>query len=194
LLRISLKKIGPREREEANVVEPTGISQLYQASFTELSIANHPMHFVLAVMDCFSRYLLVLRVSPSTTTQDLTQGLDEALREARKVSELRKGGVITLVTDGGPRVTTSVFSDYISGTPFHHVACTTRPFRSLGKVKRLIGSLKDEEMNLREYRDPVEAQLSLERFRYTYNFVRPHQALRYRVPADLFCGKSADSA
>jgi transposase InsO family protein len=61
-------------------------------------------------------------------------------------------------------------------------------------VKRLIWALKDEEMNLREYRDPVEAQLSLERFRHTYNFVRPHQALRYRVPADLFCAKSADSA
>jgi transposase InsO family protein len=40
----------------------------------------------------------------------------------------------------------------------------------------------------------VEAQLSLKRFRRTYNFERPHQALRYRVPADLFCTKSADSA
>jgi len=174
--------------------EPTGINQLYQASFTELRITNHPLHFVLAVMDCFSRYLLVLRVSSATTTQDLTKGLDEALREAQKVSGLAKDGVITLVTDGGPRITASKFSDYISGKPFHHVPCAIRPFRSLGMVKRLIWALKDEEINLQEYRDPVEAQLSLERFRCTYNFVRPHQALRYRVPADLFCAKSADSA
>jgi putative transposase len=175
-------------------VQPTGINQLYQASFTELRITNHPMHFVLAVMDCFSRYLLVLRISSSTTTQDLINGLDEALREARKVSELTRDSVITLVTDGGPRVTASEFSDYILGKPFHYVPCTTRPFRSLGMVKRLIWALKDEEMNLREYRDSVGAQLSLTRFRRTYNFERPHQALRYRVPADLFCTKSADSA
>jgi transposase InsO family protein len=164
-------------------VEPTGINQLYRASFTKLSVTNHRMHFVSAVLDCSSRYLLVLRVSSWTTTQDMTTGLDSALREARKVSVLGKGGVITLVTDGGPRVTPSVFSDCISGMPFHHVPCTTRPFRPLGMVKRLIGSLKDEEMNLQEYRDPVEAQLSLERFRCTYNFVRPRQVLRYRVPA-----------
>jgi hypothetical protein len=36
-------------------MEPKGINQLYQASFTELRITNHPLHFVLAVMDCFSR-------------------------------------------------------------------------------------------------------------------------------------------
>jgi putative transposase len=175
-------------------VQLTGINQLYQASFTELRITNHPMHFVLAVMDCFSRYLLVLRVSSSTTTQDLINGLDEALTEALQVSELGKDGVITLVTDGGSKVTTSEFPDYISGTPFRHFPCTTRPFRSLGMVKRLIRALKDEEMNLQEYRNPAEAQLSLERRRRTYNFVRPHQALRYRVPADLYCRKSDDSA
>jgi putative transposase len=171
-------------------MKPTGINQLYQASFTELRIPSHPIHFALAVMDCFSRYLLVLQVSSSNTTQDLTTGLDAALREARKVSELDKNGVITLVTDGGPRVTASEFSDYISSTPFRHISCTSRPFRSLGMVKRLIWALKDEETNLSEYRDPVEAQFSLERFRRTYNFVRPHQALGYRVPADLFCWKS----
>jgi transposase InsO family protein len=39
----------------------------------------------------------------------------------------------------------------------------------------------------------TETQLklsSLERFRWTYNFERPHQALGYCVPADLFCRKS----
>jgi putative transposase len=181
--------------EEKGLVKPTRINQLYQASFTELRITNHPMHFVLAVMDCFSRYLLVLRVSSSTTTQDLINGLDEALKEARHVSELGENDMITLMTDGGPRITASEFPDYISRTPFRHVPSSTRPFRSLGMVKRLIRALKDEEMNQQEYRNPAEAQLWLERCRRTYNFVRPHQALRYRVPADLYCGgKSDDSA
>ena len=85
-------------------MKPTGINQLYQASFTQLRISSHPIHFVLAVIDCFSRYLLVLRVSSSNTTQDLATGLDAALREARQVSELGNDDVITLVTDGGPRV------------------------------------------------------------------------------------------
>lgn len=178
----------------ASIVEPTGINQLYQAGFTILPIANHRMHFVFAVLDCFSRYLLVLRVSLTTTTQDLTRGLDEVLREARRVSEFGKDQVIILATDNGPTFTAPEFLDYISGTPFRHVPCTTRPFRALAMIKRLFWTLKDEETNLWEYRSPVEAQFSLERFRRTYNFERPHQALRYRVPADLFCKKSDNSA
>lgn len=175
-------------------MRPTGINQLYQASFTNLSITNHRPHYVLLVMDCFSRYLLVLRVFPSTTTEDLATGLDAALREARKVSGLDITSVITLATDQSPRVTTLEFSNYLLDTPFRHIPGNTRPFQSLAMVKRLIWALKDEEMNRREYRDPVEAQLWLERFRRTYNFVRPHQALSYRVPAELFCSRSADSA
>jgi hypothetical protein len=81
------------------------------------------------------------------------------------------------------------FRQYISQTPFSHVPNTARPFRSLGMVRRLAWTLQDEEFNLHEYPDPIESQLSLERFRYTYNFVRPHQALRYRVPAALYCNK-----
>jgi transposase InsO family protein len=180
-------------REETKIVKPTGINQLYQAGFTQLPIANHRMHSVFAVLDCFSRYLLVLRVSPTATTQYLIQGLDEALREARKVSELGTDQVIILATDNGPTFTALEFSDYISGTPFRHVPCTTRPFRSLGMIKRLMWTLKDEEMHLREYRYPIEAQFSLERFRRIYNFERPHQALRYRFPGDFFCREPDDS-
>ena len=172
----------------------TGINQLYQAGFTKLPTANHRMHFVLAVLDCFSRYLLVLRVSPTCSIQDLTQGLDEALKEARKVSKLGKDRLITLVTDSGPTVAAPAFSDYISSTPFHRAPCATRPFRSLGMIKRLMWTVKDEEISMRKYRNPIEAQFLLERFRCIYNFERPHQALRYRYPGDFFCRKSDDSA
>jgi len=37
------------------------------------------------------------------------------------------------------------------------------------------------------YRNPDEAQRSLELFRRTYNFERPDQALAYEVPGDFFC-------
>lgn len=168
-------------------MKPTGINQIYQAGFTKLPIVGHGMHVVLAILDCFSRYVLVLRVSAAITTQDVIQGLDQALLEAQRVSEPGSGSAITLVTDGGPLVSAPEFREYISRTPFSHVPNTTRPFQSLGMVRRLAWTLQDEEISLHEYPDSVEAQLSLERFRQTYNFVRPHQALRYRVPADLFC-------
>jgi putative transposase len=174
---------------KASAVKPTGINQVYQAGFTKLPIVGHGTQFVLSVLDCFSRYVLVLRVSAAAETHDLIDGLDHALMEAQRVSEFSNDGAITLVTDGGPIFRSPEFRQYISQTPFSHVPNTARPFRSLGMVRRLAWTLQDEEFNLHEYPDPIESQLSLERFRYTYNFVRPHQALRYRVPAALYCNK-----
>jgi len=170
-------------------VKPTEINELYQAALMQLPIANYRRHFVMAVLDCFSRYLLVLRVSPMATIPDLIKGLDQALEEARRESDLPKDRAITLVTDTGPRLDTPAFSDYVAGSPFRFGPSEPRTFRSLGSIRRLLWTLKDEEISLNIYRNPDEAQRSLELFRRFYNCKRPHQALGYNVPADIFCKK-----
>jgi len=144
-------------------VKPTEINELYQAALMQLPIANYRRHFVMAVLDCFSRYLLVLRVSPMATIPDLIKGLDQALEEARRESDLPKDRAITLVTDTGPRLDTPAFSDYVAGSPFRFGPSELRTFRSLGSIRRLLWTLKDEEISLNIYRNPDEAQRSLER-------------------------------
>lgn len=176
-----------RQPKDTCVVKATEINQVYQAGFSKLPIAGHRMHLVFAVLDSFSRYVLVLHVSAAATTQAAIYGLNQALLEARRVSGFERNRTVALLTDAGPNFKSSEFLDYLSGTPFKHVPSTNRPFQSLGMLRRLAWTLQDEEFSLHEYADPVDAQLSLERFRYTYNFTRPHQALRYRVPADVFC-------
>jgi putative transposase len=170
-------------------VKPKRINELYQAAFTTLPIAGHRPHFVMAVLDCFSRYLLVLQVSPTATVPDLIKGLNQALEEARLVSDLPKDQAIKLVTDTKPKLDTQVFSDYLAGSPFRLAPPEPRTFRSLGSIRRLLWTLKDEETGLNLYLHPDEAQRSLTLFRHIYNFDRPHQALGYKVPATLFCRK-----
>lgn len=89
--------------------------------------------------------------------------------------------------DRDPGTMGQAFSDYIAASQFQCVPSEDRTFRSLGIVRRFMWALKDEETGLNEYRSPGEAERCLERFRHTYNFERPHQALGYRVPADIFC-------
>lgn len=140
----------------------------------------------MAVLDCFSRYLLVLQISPVRTTAELIKGLDQALQEARLLSDLPTDRAINLVIDG-TGVDTQAFSNYVAGSPFRLGQAEPRTFQSLGSIRRLLWTLKDEEIGVNLYRSPDEAQRSLEMFRRTYNFERPHQALKYKVPADFFC-------
>ena len=169
-------------------MKPTGINQLYQAAFTELPIANHRPHVAMAVLDCFSRYLLVLRVSVAPTIADLMKGLDEALAEARRVSEIPAGRTSALLTDRDPQVLTQL-SAYLGESPLRSLSPHDRTFRSLGMVRSFMRALKDEEVGLHVYRSFPEAQRSLELFRHSYNFERPRQALAYKYPAELFCKK-----
>ena len=59
--------------------------------------------------------------------------------------------------------------------------------RALDNVftERLWRSVKYEEVYLKEYREPAEAQRGLGRYFRHYNHERPHQALGYRTPAEV---------
>jgi len=52
--------------------------------------------------------------------------------------------------------------------------------------ERLWRTVKYEEIYLHDYAGPRQAQQNLERYFNFYNFERPHQALEYRTPADLY--------
>ena len=55
-------------------------------------------------------------------------------------------------------------------------------------VERLWPTVKYEEVYLKAYANVLEAQRGLEDYFRFYNGLRPHQALGYRTPAEVFHG------
>jgi putative transposase len=53
-------------------------------------------------------------------------------------------------------------------------------------TERLWRTIKYEEVYLHEYVTPKEAHRQLANYIYFYNFERPHQALDYQTPAQLY--------
>ena len=60
-------------------------------------------------------------------------------------------------------------------------------------VERLWRTVKYEEVYLRAYSNGREAKAGLDDYFRFYNTQRPHQALGYRTPAEVFNGDSAQS-
>ena len=56
-------------------------------------------------------------------------------------------------------------------------------------VERLWRTVKDEEVYLKAYASVLEAQRELEDYFRFYNGLRPHQALGYRTPAEVYHGE-----
>ncbi len=53
-------------------------------------------------------------------------------------------------------------------------------------VERLWRSVKYEEVYLHDYANPREARAGLTQYLWDYNHTRPHQALAYRTPAEVY--------
>ena len=53
-------------------------------------------------------------------------------------------------------------------------------------TERLWRTIKYEEVYLHEYASPKEAYRQLFQYIQFYNFVRPHQSLEYRTPAEVY--------
>jgi len=176
------------EARKAYLVKPDGINQLYQADFTQLHIPGFRVQYILLVMDYFSRYLLTLKLYPSMSADAFIDGLENALEEAMGLSRINLNQIITLVTSNGPSIVAKKTVQYIEMSPFYHIRGRSHHPQTQGMVERLIRTIKEEEIYLNDYLNPLDAQQKLEKFRQDYNHERPHQALKYKTPYMVYTG------
>ncbi len=140
-----------------------------------------PMHggflYLVAVMDWFSRYVLSWELSNTMETSFCLAALEAAFRfgqpeiwnsdqgaqftAADFLAPLQQRGVL-ISMDGRGRALDNVF------------------------IERLWRSLKYELIYPGDFADGQALFVALENYFHFYNHRRPHQALGYRTPADLF--------
>jgi len=57
------------------------------------------------------------------------------------------------------------------------------------RIERFWRTIKYEDIFIQSYENLVEAKAGIAKFIEHYNYHRPHQALCYKTPADLYVGK-----
>jgi len=133
--------------------------------------------YLVVVLDWFSRFVVSWELSQSLEIDFVLSAIDRALLQA--VPEICN-------TDQGSQFTSPRFTERILAAEAQ-VSMDGRG-RVVDNIftERLWRSVKYEEVYLHDYGSPREALQSLERYFRFYNFERPHQALDYRTPADLY--------
>ena len=156
--------------------------QVWCADITYLRLRRGFL-YLAAVMDWHSRYVLSWELSGSLEADFCLQAFQEALRQ---------GTPQIFNTDQGVQFTCEAFTSALEAQGVRismddRGRCYDNIF-----VERLWRTVKYEEVYLRDYADPVEARQSLQAYFRFYNEQRPHQALDYRTPAEVyFAGHSA---
>lgn len=137
----------------------------------------HGFLYLVAVLDWYSRYVLAWDLSNTLDTGFCLDALERALQHGRPA---------IFNTDQGAQFTSDAFTRRLEQAGIQ-ISWDGRG-RALDNVfvERLWRSVKWEEVYLHDYQTVAEAVSGLDRYFRFYNHQRPHQALGYRTPAQVF--------
>ena len=157
-------------------LEINRVNQVWATDITYIPMARGFLYLV-AIMDWHSRYVLAWRLSNTLEVDFCVAALEEALS---------KGRPQIFNTDQGSQFTSEAFTSMLLAQGVQvsmdgRGRCMDNVF-----VERLWRSIKYEEVYLKAYRNGTEARKGIGAYLAFYNQERPHQALGYRSPGQVF--------
>lgn len=160
-----------------NDVEVTRPGQVWATDITYIRMRKGFL-YLIAIMDWYSRYVLSWRLSNTLDVVFCIDALDEALNKYSHPEIFN--------SDQGCQFTSEAFTMRLLGASIQiSMDGKGRCFDNIF-VERLWRSVKYEEVFLKDYLDGNEASASLGGYFNFYNFERPHQALGYKTPQEVY--------
>ena len=157
--------------------------QVWAADITYVPMARGFLYLV-AIMDWYSRYVVAWRLSNTMDADFCVEALEEALG---------KGKPEVFNTDQGSQFTSEGFTGILARHGVKISMDGKGRYADNIFMERLWRTVKYEEVYLKAYSNGREAKAGLEAYLHFYNTQRPHQALGYRTPAEVFSGDSVQS-
>ena len=158
-------------------------NQVWAADITYIPMARGFLYLV-AIMDWYSRYVLSWRLSNTMTADFCLDALEEALSQ---------GTPDIFNTDQGAQFTSEAFVGLLERQGIRVSMDGRGSYLDNLFVERLWRTVKYEEVYLKAYAGGREAKAGLDAYFRFYNTQRPHQALEYQTPAEVYTsGSEAD--
>ncbi len=167
-------------------LEVTGPDQVWCSDITYVPMATGFMYLV-AVMDWWSRYVLGWRLSNTLEAAFCVDAWEAALRAGRKAPLISN-------TDQGSQFTSPLFIDAVESAGVDVSMDGRGRWIDNRFIERLWRSAKYEDIYLQDYGDGLAAGRGLGQWFDRYNQERPHQALGYATPAEVYLDPGAHGA
>ena len=140
--------------------------------------------YLMAIMDWYSRYVVAWRLSNTLDADFCIEALEEALGQGRPE---------VFNTDQGGQFSSEAFTGLLEREGVRVSMDGKGRYNDNIFVERLWRTVKYEEVYLKAYSNGREARANLDAYFRFYNTQRPHQALGYQTPAEVFNRDSVQS-
>ena len=157
-------------------VEINRVNQVWAADITYIPMAQGFLYLV-AIMDWHSRKVISWKLSNTMDVDFCIQALEQALSQGRPE---------VFNTDQGSQFTSEAFTGTLLEQGIQISMDGKGRYLDNIFVERLWRSVKYEEVYLKAYQNGTEARQGIAAYLGFYNRERPHQALGYRTPGQVF--------
>lgn len=179
----------PGETTRGHVVVPEPNRRL-ATDFTTAWTKEDGVVAVVPVIDCGCRSVLALEVTKSQEAPDVLAPVERALEAEYGTPDKVPEG-LEMRSDHGPQYTGADAARLLAfWGVLHTFAPVGRPTGN-AVVERLIRTMKEEVVWLRDWKNAAELRAALEEWVRRYNTRRPHQALDWKTPAEVRAEKLA---
>jgi putative transposase len=141
--------------------------------------------YLVAIMDWHSWYVLAWRLSNTMETGFCLEALEAALSQGKPE---------IFNTDQGSPFTSDAFTGMLLEAGVRISMDGKGRYTDNLFIERLWRSLKYEEVYLKAYAGGKEARVGIGSYLDFYNMERPHQALSYRSPAEVFMNANHEAS
>ena len=164
--------------------QPVSIHEHWHVDITYVRVGGKH-GFLTTVIDGYSRYILVSRLTETMKDDDVGIAVQIA-RERFPDTHSR------IISDNGSQFVGKEFQEFIGMHGFTHVRTSPYYPQSNGKIERWHKSLKGECVRRKSLTDLEQAQETIDAYVDYYNQVRLHSAIGYVTPTDMLKGRQRE--
>jgi putative transposase len=158
-------------------LEISGPDQVWCSDITYVPMA-YGFLYLVAWMDWWSRYVVAWELSNSLDSEFCIRAWSAALATGRQP--------LISNTDQGSQFTSEAFLEAVEAAGVDVSMDGRGRWLDNRFIERLWRSVKQEDIYLQDYADGLTAHRGLARWFTDYNTLRPHQALGYATPGELY--------
>lgn len=154
------------------------INQKWLTDFTYLFLTGGVVRYNSTILELYDRSVIASITNRRMTSDLAIRTLEKALISQRKISK-----ELILHSDQGRSYISKAFTEFCAQRGVtQSMSKAGCPYEN-APMGRYFNTLKNEEINLHEYRDEDALYRAVEYFAYTtYNHVRPHSYNDYLMP------------
>jgi putative transposase len=152
-------------------------NQVWSIDITYIPMPHGHM-YLTAIIDWYSRRLVGHYLSDSLEAEAVIHAVRETVKAC---------GVPAIInSDQGSQFTSDDYKELLRSLNIRQSMDGRSRWADNIMIERWFRSLKTEEIYLNEYHSPRELRQALERYVTDYNSLRPHEAIGYKTPDEVF--------